>query len=174
MLDSASNSFEELINESFDDLHTELLDLVPYISNMPEEYTSGLYSPTGKGTQDKDHLHAPSPDFFNLLVWNIIVPFWVSIVSMYLYDKAFPKKIELKSHDELKKIRKELITHSKTKGFKLKIGNLLEVSDNTKRRSIELLTTYGVPEKDADEKADEINVKLLETLQKLIDDEEKQ
>jgi hypothetical protein len=56
----------------------------------------------------------------------------------------------------------------------LKIGNFLEISDNSKRRSIELLTTYGVPEEEADEKADEINTKLLETLQKLMDDEEKQ
>jgi len=172
-LGSVLYGFEEIIDESFDSLHTQLLDLAPYISSMPEEYTTGLYS-SSKGTQDKNHLHAPSPEFFNLLVWNIIVAFWVNIVSTYLYDKIFAQKGELKSHKELKNIRKELITHTKTKGFKLKIGNFLEISDNSKRRSIELLTTYGVPEEEADEKADEINTKLLETLQKLMDDEEKQ
>jgi hypothetical protein len=97
-----------------------------------------------------------------------------NIISTYLYDKVFAKKGELKSDSELKKIRRELITHSKTKSFKLKLGNLFEISDNTKRRSIELLTTYGVPEKEADEKADEIYTKLLEALQKLMNDEEKQ
>src|SRR5436305_507938 len=164
MPDTTTSEIECLIEESFDSLQVQLLDLAPYISSMPEEDTWALHSSSDKGTQDKDHLHYPSPEFFDLIIWNIVIPFWVSILTNSLYNKLFAGRTDLKSRNELKEIHKEVITNSKTE---IKIGNLAVSFENTKRRSIELLTTYGVPESEASEKAEEINERLTEAVQRV-------
>lgn len=171
MPDPTTNDLAELLEESFDEIQMQLFDIVLYISNMPEEYTGGLYSPSGKGTQDQDHLHSPSPDFFDLLVWNIIVPVWTGVVSSYLYEKFFSGKTTLKSKNELESIKNEVILTSKTKGFQIKLGKSVDISNITKRRSIELLTSYGVPQQDALKQAEEINQKLIAMAQKISEDE---
>lgn len=170
---SPTDDLSELLEESFDKVQMQLFDVVPYISNLPEEYTGGLYSSSGQGTQDKEHLHSPSLDFIDLLIWNIVIPVLVNVVSSYLYGKFFPEKTALKSEEELKTIKSELILTSRTKGFKIRLGKIMEISDNTKHRSIELLTSYGIPEQEALKKAEEINQKLIEVAQKISEEETK-
>jgi hypothetical protein len=53
MTDATLNDFEKLIDESFDNSHLQLMDIVPYISSMPEEYTTALTS-SGKGIEDTE------------------------------------------------------------------------------------------------------------------------
>jgi len=162
-----NRNFHDGIVTCFEDVHTLLLELSPYISSMPPEYTSALYTSTGEGIEDEKHLHFPSPEFFELIVWNIVIAFWVNIAASHLYEKYFSDN-RLKEKDEINNIKKEISETVKERTIKIDLKVIkLNFLKRTKNRTVTLLTHYGVPQEEAIEKAEAINSKLLENLNNL-------
>jgi hypothetical protein len=162
---SLNSRLQNSIDSSFEDIHALSLELAPYISSMPPEYTGAIYSPSGEGIQDEEHLHFPSPEFFELIIWNIVIAFWVNIAASYFYERYFSDS-RLKSKDEINKIEKEVLETIKEREININLKVIkLNFSKQTKSRAVTLLTNYGVPQEEAKEKAEEINSKLLENLE---------
>lgn len=153
-------SKESIIDKSYERAFDELLDMAPYISSMPEEYTTGLFSKGEDGIHDEEHLHFPSAEFYELLVWNIVIAFWVNILASFLYDKFFSKN-KLKTKSELEKIKLELLDELKKNRISLEeISQDLKIKEEQANEIFQRhLSRFGVPDEERQEK-----IKKLEEL----------
>ncbi len=161
------NNTEKLIETSIDLVYDDLAELVPYLT-LPPEYTTGYFSPNGEGLDDDEHLHSPSPEFFDLIVWNIVIAFWVNVLASAAYERVFAKKTELKTKEELRDIQAKIVKESKTT-VKLDKSSRAKIIENTTTRTVAILTMHSVPESEVNEKINN----LLERLLKEVDEGDK-
>src|SRR5258706_2904256 len=151
------NKMETLIETSVDLIYDDLAELIPYIT--PE-----FHSPDGERLDDDEfRLHSPSPELFDLIVWNIVIAFWVNILASAIYERLFAKKSELKTKAELLDIQAQIIKESKTT-VKLDKLSRAKIVENTTTRTVAILTIHSVPEREINEKMGEVLEHLLKSI----------
>lgn len=121
--------------------------------------------------------HFPTPELFELLIWNVIVAFFVNIFASAAFEwarKFFRRSSskaeqeELVSRDELFLFKEEIKNsiESLSPGKKKTLKNLIKTS---KFNSDKILQSYGLPEKRATVLSKEIDKILKNCINILLD-----
>lgn len=152
-----SRDADSLVMPCMDEVSNILLDIVPYLSHMPTKFTSA----TTGDPDAEDVLHFPSPEFLTYIAENIVVPFLVSLAANDVYRRLLAWRRELQSHEELTTIRHK--TLKKTTRLSLRMNlkrGEMDVMRDAETRVEQILYEYGVPQREATEKAHEVTDRL--------------